>query len=384
MAMQALKTLTGVLRSRYLEHRVPVAMTMALTYRCNLRCRYCQIWKSAGPEMTTRQVETALEELTEAGMCRLGFTGGEPLLREDIDPLVRHAKDLGLFTTLFTNGALIDGHMDTLRRLDVVLVSLDGPEAHHDHMRGRGAHKAALRAIERLRGEGITVWTNTVVTKDNLDAVDYVLDLAGRFGTHAALQPIFEHSYSVDAAHVQALRADRVQYDALIDTLIARKRSGAPLLNSLHYLEYVRNPSWRQNPRTCLAAQVYGAVSPDGKVAPCPVLLQMEGLPDGLRLGFAEAFRRSRKPVSCHGCFCIATVESDLLFGLDVGAMANTLTYLIKEQASRLRRTLTPSGQGPPMHAALRDEPHCAPEGCQACGPCEAPEAPGLSDNRGP
>ncbi len=361
--MKALKTLGGVLRNRYLGHSVPVAITMALTYRCNLRCRYCQIWKAAREEMTTRQVKAAIDELTAAGMCRLGFTGGEPLLREDIGELARHARDRGLFTTIFTNGALVDDHIDTLRLFDTVLMSLDGPVEFHDKMRGKGAHAGAMHALEILHGEGIKVWTNTVVTRNNIGAVDWVLDLARRYGNHAAFQPIFEHSYSVGADRVSDLRADQEQYLALINHLAELKAAGEPVLNSMGYLEYVRNPSWRQNPRHCLAAHVYGAVSPEGRVAPCPVLLQSEGLPNGLNIGFAEAFRRTHKPVACHGCFCIATVESDLLFGLDSGAITNTLGYLAGEKLRAIQRQLGTLGaagaRGEGLHAAVRSYPEC-------------------------
>ena len=335
--MNAIKTLGGVLKNRYLGKSVPVAITFALTFRCNLRCGYCQIWKEAREEMTTRQVITAIDELTEAGMCRLGFTGGEPLLREDIHELAVHAKSKGLFTTIFTNGALIDGKMDTMRQFDVVLMSLDGPAEYHDRMRGKGAHASAMHALDALKAEGIKVWTNTVVTKKNLKSVDWVLDLAQQYGNHAAFQPIFEHSYSVGAERVDQLRADQDEYNGLIDHLARRKAQGAPVLNSSRYLEYVRNPKWKQNPRHCLAAHVYGAVSPEGNVAPCPVLLQAKDLPNGLDIGFAEAYRRTHKPVSCHGCFCIATVESDLLFGLDSGAVTNTLGYLVKEKLRTLK-----------------------------------------------
>ncbi len=361
--MQALKTLGGVLRNRYLGQSVPVAITMALTFRCNLRCGYCQIWEEARQEMTTRQVKAAIDELTAAGMCRLGFTGGEPLLRPDIHELALHARKRGLFTTIFTNGALVDGHMDTMKLFDVVLMSLDGPAKYHDKMRGKGTHAKAIHALKVLTGAGIKVWTNTVVTKKNIGSVDWVLDLARHHGSHAAFQPIFEHSYSVGAGRIASLRADQDEYNALIEHLAACKRQGAPVLNSTRYLEYVRNPNWKQNPRHCLAAHVYGAVSPEGNVAPCPVLLQADGLPNGMSIGFAEAFRRTHKPVACHGCFCIATVESDLLFGLDSGAVTNTLGYLAQEKLRTIQHRIgnigASGGQGGGTHASVGAYPEC-------------------------
>jgi MoaA/NifB/PqqE/SkfB family radical SAM enzyme len=319
-----------------------VAITMALTYRCNLRCRYCQIWKEADEELSTRQVMAAIDELAEAGMTRLGLTGGEPLLREDIGEIVAHARRLGLFTSVFTNGALVDGQLRTLEQLDAVLLSLDGPREVHDAMRGRGSFDATLHALQLLSGRGITVWTNTVLTSRNIDAAPFVLDLARRHGALAAFQPVFEHTYSVKGERVDELRAEQARYAAVVDWLLTQKRNGAPLLNSAPYFEYIRVPRWEQNPRRCLAGACYGAISPEGRVAPCPILLQRPGLPDGRRVGFAEAFRRSGRSISCTGCFCIATVESDLLFSLDGRAIFNTIGHLVRRHTAQHGSTGAP------------------------------------------
>jgi len=362
--MNALKTLGGVLRSKLLGQPVPIAITMALTYRCNLRCRYCQIWKEAGPELSTRQVLTAIDELAEAGMCRLGLTGGEPLLRDDIATIVSHARDLGLFVSIFTNGALVPEHLPTIRQLDAVLTSLDGPPEVHDGMRGKGAHAATVRAIELITGEGIPVWTNTVLTSRNIDQVSYIVDQARRFGALAAFQPIFEHTYSVDAERVAELRAEQTRYDGVIDQLIELKRAGAPLLNSTAFFDYIRTPVWERNARQCLAGVRYGAVAPDGRVAPCPVMLQARRLPDGRTIGFAEAFRRSARFIDCKGCFCIATVESDLLFSLHPSAVANTLRHVLRRRPARARGTGTARAGGGTLHPSAQydcEEPHGAP-----------------------
>lgn len=358
--MDAIKTLGGILRSRIPGQAAPIAVTMALTYRCNLRCKYCQIWKAAGVELSTTQVCCAIDELAEAGMCRLGLTGGEPLLRDDIGAIVDHAKEHRLFCTIFTNGAFVDQHLPSLRKLDAVLISLDGPREYHDDLRGKGAFDSAFHAIQLLSAEGIKVWTNTVVTRRNLDAVDFVLGIAHRHGAHAAFQPIFEHSYSISEDKVERLRAEKSQYEQMIDFLLRRKDEGAPILNSRSSLRHLRNPNWEENPRTCLAGKAYAAVAPDGTVAPCPVLLQMEGLPDGTRVGFGEAFKRTFKPKPCHGCWCFATIEADFLFSLDPEVVGNTARYMAGEKWRQLRDRVMP-GSSPKQpaeesfHASLMD-----------------------------
>ena len=356
--------LAGVVRSHYFGSPVPISVTMAVTYRCNLRCRYCQIWKEAGEEMSTRQVLCAIDELAAAGMCRLGITGGEPLLRPDIGTIVARARERGLFTTLFTNGAYVHQHLPTLKQLDAVLISFDGPREIHDAMRGKGAHANALRAISTLSSQGIKVWTNTVVTNRNIDVVDHVLEVVGSHGAHAAFQPIFEHSYSVKGERIAKLRADRQQYVGLIDRLLELKRGGAPVLNSAPSLQQLRDPDLDADRASCLASSAYGAITPDGKVAPCQVLVQSAGLPDGRKVGFAEAFKRTRRPRPCTGCFCFATIEQDLLFSLDPASIGNTVKYLAGE---RLRQALSSGkGQRPgeAAHGAVAEYPDCVTEAC--------------------
>ena len=338
--MNVIKTLGGIVQQKFLDQKVPMAVTMAVTFRCTLRCKYCRIWKKAGEEMSTSQVMAAIDELAEAGTSRLGITGGEPLLRHDIGTIVARAKERNLFTTLFTNGTLVDQHMETLKQVDTVLLSLDGPVEIHDKMRGKGSHEAALRALELMSAKGIKVWTNTVVTNKNTHVVDYVLDLVKRHDAHAVFQPIFEHSYTIKGQDVEQLAAGRADYAALIDDLLARKRAGEPVFNSVPSLEFLREPVFEPEKRKCLASRAYCAVTPDGHVAPCQVLLQQEGLPDGRKVGFVEAFRRAHKPTPCHGCFCFATIEGDLLFNLDPPTVGNTVRYLAGEKLRRLRRAV--------------------------------------------
>ena len=326
--MKVLQACTRALRLRLLGQPAPIAVTMALTYRCTQRCGYCRIWEAAGTELDTAQVLNTIDQLCAIGMSRLGLTGGEPLLRNDLDAIVSHARSKGLFTTVFTAGALVPERLGTLRKLDAVLVSLDGPQAVHDAQRGAGAYDQALRAIRLLRDVGVPVWTNTVITAQSLDAVQHVLDLAEEYDLHCAFQPVFRHSYSVSEAAVSRLSADGRDYRALIDQLIHLRCQGAPILSSVAALEALRDQA--PGPRDCLAGRAYAAVTPNGHVAPCQVMLQAPDLPDGLALGFAEAFRRAQRPQGCR-CSCFVTVEADLLFSLDPTTVASTLRHALRK-----------------------------------------------------
>ena len=90
--------------------------------------------------------------------------GGEPLLRDDLGPIVQHLKRLGLHTSANTNGWFVEERLEDLAGLDLVCMTLDGPPGVHDDQRRKGSYGRVLRSIEALRKSGVQVVTMTVVT----------------------------------------------------------------------------------------------------------------------------------------------------------------------------------------------------------------------------
>jgi radical SAM protein with 4Fe4S-binding SPASM domain len=116
------------------------------------------------------------------------FTGGEPFLRGDLFDLLDHARRRGLATSLLSNGTLItSGIARKLREANVqdVQVSLDGTEAVHDGIRGRGAFRKAVEGIRNLVREGIDTNINMTISSLNYRDLDDVLKLAGELGASA-------------------------------------------------------------------------------------------------------------------------------------------------------------------------------------------------------
>ncbi|MBN2026749.1 MAG: radical SAM protein, partial [Actinobacteria bacterium] len=145
---------------RIFESCVPYSGSLELTHRCNLSCRHCYQFSPAGGEMTTGQWLKVLEELAAAGCLFISFTGGEPLLRDDLPRLLEAAAGMDYAVTLQTNAVLIDasfarmlGNMTKLR-VDVSIYG-DNP-ATHDRFTGmEGSFAASLRAVEMLRENGV-------------------------------------------------------------------------------------------------------------------------------------------------------------------------------------------------------------------------------------
>ncbi|MBN1668473.1 MAG: radical SAM protein, partial [Anaerolineales bacterium] len=94
------------------QARLPIAGSLELNLRCNLRCKHCYVSHGHGGipgevELSRAEIERLLGELAEAGTLWLLLTGGEPLLRRDFPEIYLAARRQGMLLTVFTNGTLI-------------------------------------------------------------------------------------------------------------------------------------------------------------------------------------------------------------------------------------------------------------------------------------
>jgi len=160
------------------------------TAACNLHCSYCRASARGTPdkgELSTEEAMAFIDEVAPLGPMLI-LSGGEPLLREDILDLARHATGLGLRVSLATNGTLLDSSMaDRIMDSGIsrVSISLDGAsQEKHDLSRGAGSFQAALAGIQSLRGK-VDFQINFTITRRNADDVAAILSLAEDLGARA-------------------------------------------------------------------------------------------------------------------------------------------------------------------------------------------------------
>jgi MoaA/NifB/PqqE/SkfB family radical SAM enzyme len=293
---------------------------LAVTDRCTGGCAYCAIPQRQSREMTLPEIVRLLTEAAAMGCQRLGVWGGEPLCREDLGDIVRHAKDLGMFVTVDTNGHLIPERDDDLAPVDHLNISLDGDRRAHDAARGPGTFDRTLRGIAHSVGR-YRFWTITVLTRENLDQVDWILDLARRLGFLTTFQ-VLHHNDTLGRNH--GLRPDEVELREVIAHLVARKREGAPIASSPRFLRYLQGwPDFAVNRRqavdgapACVAGGLYCNVDVDGRLYPCSLFVDEIEAPSVTELGFERAFAGLR-PAPCGACSATCFTEYNLLFGLD-------------------------------------------------------------------
>lgn len=159
----------------------PRVLAWEVTRRCPMRCRHCRASATDGAysgELSTAECMRVLDSLA-AMRPMVIWTGGEPMTREDLPGLIRHATSLGIKSVLAPCGMLVtEDRLLELKDAGVMACSfsLDGPDrAAHDAFRGiDGAWDGVLRAMSVARGAGMPFQVNTVVRKGALDTLDAV------------------------------------------------------------------------------------------------------------------------------------------------------------------------------------------------------------------
>ncbi|HQP31731.1 MAG TPA: 12,18-didecarboxysiroheme deacetylase [Deltaproteobacteria bacterium] len=149
---------------------------------CNLKCVHCYAATTPGQsELTTEQGKALIKDLADYGAPVILFSGGEPLLREDLPELIRTATASGLRAVISTNGTLITKGMAHIlgdMGLSYVGVSLDGLSEVNDRFRGvDGAFEMALEGIKNAMDAGIKVGLRFTMNKRNVAEIPRIFDL---------------------------------------------------------------------------------------------------------------------------------------------------------------------------------------------------------------
>ncbi len=154
-----------------------------ITRACNLKCVHCYNDSGAGrasAEPNTAEAKAVLDDLADFGVPSVLFSGGEPLMREDLFELVNYARACGLRTVISTNGTLIDnGKAEQIKEAGVsyVGVSLDGIGSVNDRFRGViGAFDSAVEGIRNCMNVGVRVGLRLTLTRQNVEDLDKFFD----------------------------------------------------------------------------------------------------------------------------------------------------------------------------------------------------------------
>ncbi len=174
-------------------HPSPTFVTVAVTYRCQCRCAHCYSSspsRSLDRELTTQELLSVLRQVKGLGAMAVHFSGGEPLLREDLFELVNYARELGLVTRVNSNGLLLnETNVARLKAAGVTEcgISLDSTDpAIHNSFRGvPGLYGRVIAGIETLGRHGVPCRVMTVASRESIpEGIRRLKSLALRMGAH--------------------------------------------------------------------------------------------------------------------------------------------------------------------------------------------------------
>lgn len=252
---------------------IPTTLLAELTHRCPLHCPYCSNPLDlirAESELSTDDWKRVFTQARALGVLQLGLSGGEPLLRKDLEELAAHARAEGLYSTLVTSGlGLTRARAERLKEggLEHIQISIQDsdPEVAERIAGVRSVkHKQAAAAIVRELGFAFTI--NVVLHRANLDRIGEIIDLAADLGADR-IELANTQYYGWGLLNRSSLMPSREQVERsreIAERAIERYRGRMQIT-------YVLPDYYEQYPKACYGGwgKLYLVVTPSGMVLPC-------------------------------------------------------------------------------------------------------------------
>ncbi|HUN54983.1 MAG TPA: radical SAM protein [Smithella sp.] len=161
----------------------PDAIAIELTSRCNLHCKMCRFWKRGDKDFPCEKVLSLLDEAYELGARRFDPWGTELFMRDDMPEILEYADRIGFRNINIVSNGLLLNRPELLDRLAkirslVITVSLDGPEAVHDELRGPGVFKQAVSSLRELGHRNLARGIASIIMRPTINHLDKIIDLA--------------------------------------------------------------------------------------------------------------------------------------------------------------------------------------------------------------
>jgi MoaA/NifB/PqqE/SkfB family radical SAM enzyme len=327
-----LRLFTGIVKLYLLGRRVPLFVLFLVTNRCDSLCKYCRIpLRQKDDEMPTERVLALIDELVASGTYRLGIFGGEPLVRNDIHQIVAHAKNKGLVVHLYTNGNQVKDKLDTIKLLDGLFISLDGPEEIHDQLRGKGNYRRVIEAIEAARRH-VPVYLITVLSKQNRWYIEYVSQIAEKYGCLLNFQLVVEKpSFSPDVSEYKL--SEEEERACILKIAELKKKNTRIALSNTNLRMMLKRRSllprvgYQGGIVKCWNGRAACSIDANGDVYSCFELIGREDVFNLKQHTFKEAFGHI-KNCACKNCDVTCSAEYNYWLSFNPEAVFNLIGLL--------------------------------------------------------
>ncbi|MGI4856405.1 MAG: pyrroloquinoline quinone biosynthesis protein PqqE [Janthinobacterium lividum] len=260
----------------------PLWLLAELTYRCPLHCAFCSNpvdYARYATELNTAQWIDVLRQGRALGAAQLGFSGGEPLLRDDLEELVAEARRLGFYTNLITSGVgLTEQRLTALKTagLDHIQLSFqDSTRELNDFLSNTKTFDLKKRVAAAIKAHDFPMVMNCVLHRYNLPHVDKIIDMALAMGAEY-LELANTQYYGWARANQAQLMPTAAQLQAA-EAVVNRYRETIGERCKIYFVV----PDYFENrPKRCMNGwgAVFLGVAPDGAALPCHTARSIPGL----------------------------------------------------------------------------------------------------------
>jgi pyrroloquinoline quinone biosynthesis protein E len=261
----------------------PMWLLLELTYRCPLKCVWCNnpldFEKYGKQELNTEEWKRVLHEGRELGALQLGFSGGEPMLRDDLEELVEEAERLGYYTNLITSGVgLTPERLQALKKAGLKQIQLSLQSANGsltDELCGARVHDLKVKVARLIKAEGFPMVLNVPICRQNIDQAEEILALAEDIGVDFLEFANIQY-YNWALLNREELLPTREQI-ARAEAAVAATRERVGKRMTIYF---VVPDYYASRPKACMNGwgTIHLTIAPDGAALPCQEVRVIKGL----------------------------------------------------------------------------------------------------------
>ena len=259
----------------------PLWLLAELTYRCPLHCVFCYNplnYAENRHELTTAQWIDVMRQARKLGAAQLGFSGGEPLLRDDLEELIGEGRRLGFYTNLITSGVgLTEARIARMKELGLDHIQLsfqDSTKEMNDFLTSTKTFDLKSRVAKLIKQYDYPMVLNVVLHRYNLDHVGRIIEMAIEMDVeYLELANTQYYGWGLaNRAHLMPTQEQLQRAEAIVNEY--RAKAG----NKLRIL-FVVPDYFEERPKACMNGwgSVFLAVSADGTALPCHAAKTLPG-----------------------------------------------------------------------------------------------------------
>jgi pyrroloquinoline quinone biosynthesis protein E len=260
----------------------PLWLLLELTYRCPLHCVFCYNptdFATVGHELETEEWLRVLAQAREVGAVQLGLSGGEPLVRQDLETIVAEGHRLGFYTNLITSGVGLTEHrMSALKDagLDHIQLSFqDSTRAMNDFLSSTRTFELKARVAALIKAHRYPMVLNVVLHRLNIEHVEEILGMAERMGAdYVELANTQYYGWAwLNRAQLLPSREQLQRAERAVERFRARVGSRLRVF-------FVVPDYYERRPKACMRGlgSVFLTIAPDGTALPCQAARMLPGL----------------------------------------------------------------------------------------------------------